>query len=104
MKHTLKIFAVACALILPLAPETVRAQSGCYADYKAKRDAGGTMQLHYGVIQLDQQSCQNAGQRTQIVARRIAADGWTLLGVLSTFDQSGLNQRQGNAGKYFLRY
>ena len=35
---------------------------------------------------------------------RLAADGWTLLNVLSTFGPEGLEERKDSAGAYFLRY
>lgn len=77
------------------------ANAACYADYKAKRDT--PLQLHYGVIQLPDAACASGGAAAQISAR-IAADGWLLLNVLSTFGPEGLEQRRGNAGQYYLRY
>ena len=38
------------------------------------------------------------------LAPRLAADGCTLLNVLSTFGPEGLEERKDSAGAYFLRY
>ena len=38
------------------------------------------------------------------LAPRLAADGWTLLMVLSTFGPEGLVERKASAGEFFLRY
>lgn len=78
------------------------ADAACFADYKAKRD--GPLQLHYGVIRLAEGDCASVGNAGQIVARRIAADGWELLTVVSTFDDAGAEQRKSRAGDFFLRY
>ncbi|RVV98079.1 hypothetical protein EKE94_11505 [Mesobaculum littorinae] len=91
--------AVAMALIL----QAAAAPAACYADYKAKRD-GGPLQLHYGVIELPQNLCNDAAARRAEIERRLAADGWTLLSVVSTFGREGLDERRGSASDYFLRY
>lgn len=85
-------------------PQSVAAQSHCYVDYKAKRSDGGTLQLHYGVMKLNRGACSNESRRSGVVSQRIAAGGWSLLTVMSTFDESGLQQRRGNAGQYFFKY
>lgn len=72
----------------------------CYADYKAKKD--DPLQLHYGVIQIDDANCDVA-LATPIVAERLA-DGWQLLEVTSVFGPEGLAEREDSAGEYFLRY
>lgn len=72
----------------------------CYADYKAKRDS--PLQLHYGVMQLSG-GCTKAAARKE-VAVRLAQGGWTLLNVLSVFDESGLGERKASAGKFYLRF
>lgn len=101
MKQILMI----CALVIGLGvPQPSVAQSHCYADYKAKKSQAGALQLHYGVIKLNGGACSNRGQQTSVVQQRIAAGGWSLLRVMSTFDESGLQQRRGNAGQYFLKY
>jgi hypothetical protein len=91
-------------LILPLlvlfAAGAARAE--CYADYKARRDA--PLRLHYGVIRISDAACGSRDAAQSEIAPRIAKDGWTLLTVLSTFDESGLASRKDNAGDYFLRY
>mgnify|MGYP000391423943 CR=1 FL=1 len=72
----------------------------CYADYKAKRDS--PLQLHYGVMQLSG-ACSRAAARAEMAAR-LEQGGWTLLNVLSVFDESGLSERKGSAGKFYLRF
>ncbi len=91
---------VLISLIFVLA--AAAAQADCYADYKAKKD--GPLRLHYGVIQLDGTACRSPSAAVASVQSRIARDGWTLLNVMSIFDQSGLNQRRKSAGAFFLRF
>lgn len=78
------------------------AAADCYADYKAKQD--DPLELHYGVIELPTLLCENSTDAEDTVAQRIAADGWTLLNVMSLFDDSGLKERQESAGDFYLRY
>lgn len=89
---------LAVAMLLGLA---LPAQADCYADYKAKQDA--PLRLHYGVAQVSDASCSTGGAEGEL-APRLAADGWTLLNVLSTFGPEGLAERKASAGDYFLRY
>lgn len=77
------------------------ASAECYADYKAKQDA--PLRLHYGVAQVSDANCSRGGAQTEL-APRLAAAGWTLLNVLSTFGPEGLGERQASAGEYFLRF
>jgi hypothetical protein len=77
------------------------AAAECYADYKAKKD--DPLQLHYGVAQVSDGNCSRGGAEGEI-APRIAADGWTLLNVVSTFGPEGLEEKRASAGDYFLRY
>jgi len=76
-------------------------QAACFADYKAKQD--NPLRLHYGVVELPDSACtpQAAAAET---ARRIRADGWTLLNIVSIFGPEGLAERKANAGAHFLRY
>jgi len=90
--------SLAVALMLGLA---LPAQAECYADYKAKQDA--PLRLHYGVAQVSDANCSTGGAEGEL-APRLAADGWTLLNVLSTFGPEGLAERKASAGDYFLRY
>jgi hypothetical protein len=92
----MKRLALTVALLAGLA---LPAQAECYADYKAKQDA--PLRLHYGVAQVS--SCDRGGAEAEL-APRLAADGWTLLNVLSTFGPEGLEERKDSAGAYFLRY
>ena len=82
-----------------LAGLAMPANAECYADYKAKQD--DPLRLHYGVAQV--QACDTGGAEAELVPR-LAADGWTLLTVLSTFGSEGLDERKDSAGAYFLRY
>lgn len=75
------------------------AEAACYADYKARRD--NPLKLHYGVMQVS--SCDRGAARGEVAAR-LARNGWTLLNVLGTFDESGLEKRKANAGEYYLRF
>ncbi|MBM7065994.1 hypothetical protein IU397_00155 [Actibacterium sp. 188UL27-1] len=95
MIQTLKILALLGAILL-----AGPAHAACYADYKAKRD--NPLRLHYGVIQLSGQCSARAAANE--IARRIAGEGWTLLNVLSVFDDAGLQERRQSAGSFYLRY
>ena len=72
----------------------------CYADYKAKKD--DPLQLQYGVAKITG-NCSVEAAREELVPR-LAVDGWQLLEVMDTFDESGLEGRRASAGDYFLRY
>ena len=78
------------------------AHAACYADYKAKQD--NPLRLHYGVLELPQSACGSAQSAAQAAAPRLARAGWTLLNIVSVFDQKGLDRRRANAGAYFLRF
>lgn len=93
---------LAAALALAALAHAAPAAAQCYADYQAGR--GNPLQLHYGVIQLPANACGNASAAQSYIAGRIAADGWRLLRVISTFGSEGLAQRRGDAGSFFLRY
>lgn len=77
------------------------ASAACYADYKAKRDT--PLRLHYGVAEIDDDRCDKRAARAELEPR-LARDGWTLLNVLSVFDEGGLEERKKSAGPNFLRY
>ena len=79
------------------------AHAACYADYKAKKD-GGSLKLHYGVVQLSNAACGNRARAEQEARQKVSRGGWTLLNVLSVFDESGLEQRKQSAGQFFLRF
>ncbi len=82
--------AVLMAFALP-------AGAQCYVDYKAKMD--DPLRLHYGVAEVS--DCATAEAE---LAPRLAANGWTLLTILSTFGPEGLDERKDSAGEYFLRF
>lgn len=94
------IRAIAIAGLVVLAASA--AQAACYADYKAKMD--NPLRLHYGVVQVSDAACGNPGRTQAEVAAKIARGGWTLLNVVSTFREGGLNQRKASAGEFFLRF
>lgn len=87
-------------LALAFATAAQAAGAGCYADYKAKKD--DPLQLQYGVAEITG-DCSVEAAAVEL-APRLAADGWQLLEVMDTFDESGLEGRQASAGDYFLRY
>lgn len=95
MKNLITLTLVATLTASPAA-------AACYADYKAKRE--NPLRLHYGVIEINDSACGDLGKASELIAPRIKNDGWTLLNVLSTFGPEGLEEREGSAGKYFLRY
>jgi hypothetical protein len=74
--------------------------AGCYADYKAKQD--GPLRLHYGVAQIN--GACDASSAASELAPRLNAEGWTLLNVISTFAEDGLDQRKDSAGQNYLRF
>ena len=94
MKRLSLTTALALVLAGPAAAE-------CYADFKFKRDE--PLQLRYGVSQVSDGNCSPSAAEGEL-APRLAADGWTLLTVLSTFGPEGLEERKASAGEYFLRY
>ncbi len=98
MKKLVQTVALAAMLTAP----ALAANAACYADYKAKRD--NPLKLHYGVMQLSDAACASRQAAAGEIAQRLAANGWLLLNVLSTFDESGLPQRKESAGEYYLRY
>ena len=97
MTHTRPLHALILSLLLAL---PAAAQAECYADYKAKRDT--PLRLHYGVARITG-NCSRAAAQAQLKPR-LAADGWTLLTILSVFDDAGLAERRDSAGQYYLRY
>ena len=78
------------------------AQADCYADYKAKQD--NPLRLAYGVSQVSDDACGKPKQAKAELADRLAAGGWTLLKILSTFGPEGLGERKASAGEFYLRY
>ena len=97
MKRILTLAAVLA--LLAAAP----ASAACYADYKAKK-AGGPLRLHYGVVQVSNGACNNRGRAEKEVREKVARGGWTVLNVLSVFDESGLDKRRQSAAEFFLRF
>ncbi|SLN67753.1 hypothetical protein ROJ8625_03483 [Roseivivax jejudonensis] len=90
-----------CLVLLALlAPVTATAQAACYADYKAKRE--DPLRLHYGVAEIAGPCRRGAAARE--LEPRLARAGWTLLNVVSVFDEDGLGERRDSAGANFLRY
>lgn len=89
-------------IILPLilAAAALPVQAACYADYKAKQD--NPLRLAYGVSQI--KGACTAAQAQSELAPALANDGWTLLTILGTFDETGLQSRKDAAGEFYLRY
>lgn len=96
MKHVSLILAAVLALGLALPASA----AGCYADYKAKQD--NPLRLHYGVAQINGACDRNAA--ADELAPRLAAQGWTLLNILSVFGEDGLSSRKDSAGPNYLRF
>ena len=95
MKPRILPLALVALLGLPAA-----AQADCFADYKAKQDS--PLRLHYGVAQINGDCSKKAAAAE--LAPRLAAQGWTLLNVVSVFDAGGLDERKASAGTYYLRF
>lgn len=88
------------ALSLLLCLCAANAQAACYADYKAKQD--DPLRLHYGVAEVTG-ACTPANAQVELTPR-VTAGGWTLLNIVSVFDEAGLTERRESAGAYFLRF
>ena len=95
------MFRPLAALTLAAMVFALPASAECYADYKAKQN--NPLALIYGVSQIGDGACSKRGAKAELEPR-LAANGWTLLKVLSTFGPEGLSERKASAGDYFLRY
>ena len=93
-----------CLILVPLLAVMLAgpARAECYVDYKAKQD--DPLRLAYGVSQVSDAACGTPKQAKAELAPRLAADGWTLLKILSSFGPEGLGERKASAGEFFLRY
>lgn len=78
------------------------AAAECYVDYKAKQD--NPLRLAYGVSQVSDAVCGKPKRAKEELAPRLAADGWTLLKIVSSFGPEGLDERKTSAGEFYLRY
>ena len=96
MKQTRVLLSLVFAFGLALPAHA----AGCYADYKAKQD--DPLRLHYGVAQIS--GACNASAAAAELAPRLAAKGWTLLNIVSTFGEDGLASRKDSAGPNYLRF
>ena len=98
MTRTFLSLALAAAVALTLAGP---AAAECYADYKAKRDE--PVKMIYGVGRVSDGNCSIDAAKVEL-APRLAANGWTILLVLSTFGPEGLVERKASASEWFLSY
>lgn len=98
MAYIQKIIATACLITMP-----TLASAECYVDYKAKQTSGD-LRLHYGVMKLPDAACGDGDATANQIQARISGDGWELLRVMSSFDANALDNKQADAGEYFLRY
>ena len=89
-------------LALGLGAFGTAAGAQCYVDYKAKQDQ--PLRLAYGVAQVSDAACNDTAQARAELEPRLAAAGWTLLKIISSFGPEGLDQRKASAGDFFLRY
>jgi hypothetical protein len=96
MKNLLLSLCTAAA-ILATGPALA---ADCFADYKAKRD--NPLRLHYGVAQVNG-PCESGAAHAEL-SDRLAAEGWTLLNIVSVFGPEGLEQRKDSAGPNYLRF
>jgi hypothetical protein len=96
MKQLLLLLTLTALLGLGTAAQA----ADCFADYKAKQD--NPLRLHYGVARIDG-TCDAASAGAEL-RPRLAAHGWTLLTVVSTFGPEGLEQRKDSAGPNYLRF
>ena len=96
----LKFITVATAILL--AGSSAMADEVCFADYKAKKN--DPLKLHYGVIELAGNQCDDERAARAEIARRINVDNWTLLTVVSIFDEREKAGKKRKAGDYYLRY
>ncbi|MCL4674910.1 MAG: hypothetical protein KJZ59_02505 [Pararhodobacter sp.] len=78
------------------------ASAECYADFRAQKS--NPVQFQYGVAQIPDSACGNAGAAANYLSGRLSQNGWTLVDVLSTFGPEGLGSRRNRAGQYYLRY
>ncbi len=97
MKRFFKPLLAAAALAVLAGP----LHAACFADYRARMD--NPLRLHYGVIEVPQSAC-SVGAASSVVSGRIASQGWTLVQVISVFDDSGLASRRADAGQYYLSF
>lgn len=97
MKRFFKPLLAALALAVMAGP----LHAACYADYRARMD--NPLRLHYGIVQVPQNAC-SVGAATGVVSGRLASQGWTLVQVISVFDDSGLASRRADAGQYYLAF
>ncbi|MFK7744725.1 MAG: hypothetical protein AB8B47_06715 [Roseobacter sp.] len=95
----MKRIVLKLSLIAGLALASTASAAECYADYKAKQD--NPLRLHYGVAAISQ--CSKQAAASELTAR-LAANGWTLLNIVSVFDQNGLAERKESAGPNYLRF
>ncbi|MBC7736640.1 MAG: hypothetical protein H7245_05305 [Candidatus Saccharibacteria bacterium] len=99
MPHSPRRALILGALLTLLA---LPASAECYVDYKAKQD--NPTRFAYGVSQVSDASCGKPKRAKDELAPRLAADGWTLLKIVSSFGPEGLNERKSSAGDFYLRY
>ena len=98
VRHMARILLV--ALVAAILPAAVHA--ACYADYKARAGRTGNLQLHYGTAEL--QGACDVQSAARELAPRLEDAGWTLLTVVSVFDEEELEEKAESAGRYHLRY
>lgn len=91
--------AIILGLLTALALAGPGHAADCYADYKAKQD--NPLRLHYGVARVSK--CSRPAAKAEL-SQRLAAQGWTLLNIVSVFDESGLAERKQSAGPNYLRF
>lgn len=95
----MKKYILLHGFLLSLATAFSASASGCYVDYKAKKDE--PLRLQYGVAEVS--TCSKRAAVAEL-SRRLEQHGWTLLNIMSVFDESGLAERKDSAGPNYLRF
>lgn len=98
MKPLIPLALIAAAVFVSAAP----GHADCFVDYKAKQD--DPLKLHYGVAQIADPDCVSTEAAARALAPRLEKGGWTLLTILSIFDDTGLEGKQVSAGKFYLSF
>lgn len=79
------------------------AHASCFVDYKARKD-DDSLKLHYGVMAMSGSECLDMSLAQKSAQERLNASGWTLLRIVSKFDESKLGEKETDAGPFFLKF
>ena len=76
MRHVIRLLILGLALTAAALP----ASAACLVEYKAKRD--NPLRLDFGIRALPDRACAS-GAAWSILSAELAAEGWTLLSIVS---------------------